>query len=311
MADRIVRVLSPDTNLVASCVVGTELSREARRRHGLAPSSAALLGEGLVAGLLLGSLQKAEATRVNLQVQGDGPGGGFFVDADTAGNVRGYVRHKGVHFPGVERFASIPVLGTAGYVAVLRDVDGEFYRGHVGLETGDLSLDFEGYFATSEQIATTLQLEALAKDGDELGWVGGLLVQALPDGDEGALAAARARLRAGLLHESVLGAGLSPLALCEAVLGGARVDLLADQPALYFCPCSRERVIRALTVLPPADLFEMIHQDERAEVNCDFCGEQYAITRDELQRVLDEVDRRDAEAEAALAGVPTDGTTRH
>jgi molecular chaperone Hsp33 len=306
MADRIVRVLSPAHDLVALCCVGTDLAREARRRHGLAPSSAALLGQGLVAGLLLGSLQKGEATRVNVQVEGDGPGGGFFVDADTTGRVRGYVRHKTVNFPGLDRFHTRPLLGSAGYVSVLRDVDGEFYRGSVALETGDLSRDLEGYFAVSEQVPTTLQLEALPRAGDELGWVGGLLVQALPDGDADALQAARARLHAGLLHESLAGAGLSPFALCEAVLGGDRVELLADLPAAYFCPCTRERVTRALSVLSPADLFEMIHEEGRADVNCDFCGAKYEITRDELQRVLDAVDRHDA-AETARG----DGHTRH
>ena len=56
-----------------------------------------------------------------------------------------------------------------------------------------------GWFASSEQVATALDLCVLP-DGDEpLGDVVGLLVQRLPDGDEQAVEEARARIAEGAL----------------------------------------------------------------------------------------------------------------
>ena len=297
MSDRIVRALLTDSNLLTVACVATQVAREARQRHGLAPSSAALLGEALSAGLMVASLQKAEGTRVNLQVECDGPARGLFVDADPEGRTRGYVRNRTIRFPSTPRFHTAPLLGMTGYVSVLRSVGGEIYRGAVNIETGDLSRDLESYFATSDQTDTAIQLEAIATDGDELGWVGGVLIQRLPDGDAVALARLRERLKFGAIETAVRDGFTTAHALLGALLGEHTSDLIADQAALYHCSCSRERVFRALTVLPNVDLVEMITQEHKAEVDCEFCGQHYDITERELREILDAVDRRDAAQE--------------
>ena len=297
MSDRIVRALLKDANLLAVVCVATEVAREGRRRHGLAPSSAALLGEALSAGLMVASLQKSEQTRINLQVECDGPARGLFVDADPEGRTRGYIRNKTVRFPPEPRFSTAPLLGKTGYVSVLRSVDGELYRGAVGIESGDLSREIEGYFASSDQTDTTLQLEALATGDEELGWVGGVLIQRLPDGDADVLAQLREKLRSGAVEAAVRSGLTTAHALLGEITGGLASDLLADQEVQYFCPCSRERVFRALTVLPNIDLVEMITQEHKALVDCEFCGAHYEVTEAELREILDAVDRRDAAQE--------------
>ncbi len=294
MSDRIVRAIIKDADLTAVCCVATQAAREARRRHGLAPSSAALLGQGLAAGLVVSSLQKAEKTRINLQIECDGPARGLFVDADTSGHARGYIRNKTVHFPSTPRFSGAPLLGRTGYVSVLRDVDGVFYRGSVGIEYSDVSRDLEHYFATSEQVETAAQLDVLAEGDEELGWVGGVLVQKLPEGDHAALERFRSRLRGGVIEETVRAGTTSAYALCEALFGRDQVDILLDTEVSYFCPCTRERVMRALSTLTNVDLAEMITQDHKAVVDCEFCGQHYEITEAELQTVLDRIDARDA-----------------
>jgi molecular chaperone Hsp33 len=294
MSDRIVRALIKDSNLIAVACIGTELTREARRRHGLAPSSAALLGQGLVSGLLVAALQKEEQNRINIQLECDGPARGFFVDANTAGHVRGYIRNKSVNFPLSERFVAKPLLGGKGYLSVLRDLDGQFYRGSVGLDQQNVSLDLEHYFHTSEQVDTTVQIEALPLDSDELGWVGGVLFQRLPDGDSDALAALRSKLRDDAVVKAVKANATSAHALLEHIVPRERMDLLVDHEAQYLCPCSRDRVLRALSTLTNLDIVEMIQQDKKASIDCDFCGQHYEISEEELRAVLDLIDERDA-----------------
>lgn len=289
MTDRLARAMVRDHRLLAVACVATDTAKEARRRHGLGASSAALLGEGLCAGLLMASLQKEQDQHVNLQLGCDGPAGGFFVDAIPSGTVRGYVRHKEVSFPVSERFDTSMMLGKEGYLAVLREREGEFYRGVVALESRDLTLDLEHYFRQSEQTATTLQLECFS-DGDEaLGWVGGVLVQCLPDGDVSALERIRDRLRDGALADAIRAGHRTVHAVLEAVLGADELDLLADQDASFACPCSRQRVLRALGTVNPTELTAMIEEDGKADANCEFCGSQYLITGDELRALHAEV----------------------
>ncbi len=297
MADSIVRGLVRHKELLIVAAEATDAARLARERHGLAPSSSALLGEGLLAGALIAALQKAEGTRLNLQVECDGPAQGLFVDADTFGRVRGYVKNKAVRFPPAPRFSTKPLFGASGFVSVLRDVDGVFYRGAVGLEHRELAQDLEHYFTTSEQLDTAVALEVLADGDEELGWVGGLLVQKLPDASDDALDELRARVRSGALEQAGRGRARSPEALIEALFGPNALEISASREVTYFCPCTRERVLRALQAFPNGDLFEMIHQDKKAEVDCHFCGQHYLVTPEELQRVLDLVDQRDVEEE--------------
>lgn len=285
MPDRIARAMVPGHRLLAVACVATDTARDARRRHDLADSSAAFLGKGLCAGLLLGALQKEETHHVNVQVGCDGPVGGLFVDALPTGQVRGYVREHSVSFPVAARFDDEVMLGREGYVAVLRERDGEFYRGVVDLEHRDLTLALEHYYRQSEQTATTLQLECLAEGEEVLGWVGGVLVQAMPDGDLEALEAVRQRLREGVVEQAVRAGRGSVHALFEALLGDAEIELLADQDAGFACPCSHERVTKALGTVEPDELTAMIEEDGKAEASCEFCGNQYLVTADELREI--------------------------
>jgi molecular chaperone Hsp33 len=313
MSDRIVRGILGGQELLVVVGTGTIAARAARERHGLATSSAQLLGEALLAGAMLAALQKSEGTRVNLQVECDGPARGLLVDADPAGRVRGYVRAKAVRFgQGSGRFDARPLLGSSGYVSVLRDVGGTFYRGAVALERGELSRDLEAYFAQSEQVETALQLEVLGEDGDELGWVGGVMVQRMPAGDPAALEAVRARLHGGAFLAAVEAGARTPEALLEALFGPGALETSEERAVEYACPCSRERVLRALQTFGPGELFDMIHKDGKAEADCEFCGRHYEVSRDELQAILDLLDRADAEAEAAAqAAAPAGKPTLH
>jgi hypothetical protein len=40
----------------------------------------------------------------------------------------------------------------------------------------------------------------------------------------------------------------------------------------------------------------MIQEDKKAAIDCDFCGQHYEISEDELRAVLDLIDERDARA---------------
>lgn len=287
MADRIVRGILRGQDLLVIVATAMESGQEARRRHGLAESSAQLLAEALLAGGMLAALQKSDTTRINLQIECDGPARGVLVDADPQGRVRGYVKSKAIRFTPSPRFDPRALLGSSGYVSVLRDVNGTFYRGSVPVESGDLSLVLESYFAQSEQVETALQLEVLREGDEELSFVGGVLVQRMPGGDGAALEAIRARLRQGAFLEACQQNGArTPEAIIEALFGPDALEATEPRSLEYACPCSRERVLKAIQAFGPAELFEMIHRDGKAEADCDFCGQHYEISREELQLSL-------------------------
>jgi molecular chaperone Hsp33 len=281
MSDRLCRGTFPSRGLRAIFVRVGDTARMARMLHGLYPTSARLFGEALAAGALLGALQK-DGGRVNLQIECDGPIGGLFVDADDAGNVRGYVRHPAVHFPGDPVRGAHAALGGSGFLSVLRDLGGgQHYRSAVQLEAFDLAQDLGRWFDASEQVPTALGLAVTPRKDEPLGEVAGLLVQRLPQGDDAAVEEARRRVAAGALaHAVASGAGAQEV--LRAVAGDG-FDLLADVEVAYRCGCGPERARVAVSALGADGILDVIAKDGRAVITCEFCRTRYVLEEPELR----------------------------
>ncbi len=290
MPDRLVRGIVPG-GLRAVFVRVTDTARIARMLHGLYPTAAHLFAQSMAAGLLVASLQKGRS-RVNVQLECDGPIGGTFVDADGDGNVRGYVRRPQVHFPGDPEVGARAALGGSGFVSVLRDLGGaNFYRGQVELRSLDVARDLERYFVDSEQVATALDLAVVAREGEPLGDAAGLLFQRLPDGEETALETVRTRLRAGAFRDA-LRRGAGPQDAIAAVAAGP-FELLADLEVASRCGCSLERARAAVTVLGREGLEDVLATDREAVITCEFCRERYVIGEPELRDLARRLAERD------------------
>jgi molecular chaperone Hsp33 len=296
MSDRLVRGLMPKQGLRALFVRVTETARIARMLHGLYPTAARLFAEAMAGGLLVASLQK-ERSRVNLQIECDGPIRGLFVDADPDGNVRGYVRAPMVHFPGDPRAGARAALGGSGFLSVLRDLGGaQFYRGQIELKHRELGRDLERYYLESEQVATAIDLAVLPAADEPLGDVVGVLLQRLPDGDDAAVEAARRRIAGGELGAMLArGAGAQDVL---AELGGERLDLFGDLEVAYRCGCSAERARNAVSVLGLEGVEDVLAKEREAVITCEFCRQRYVVTEPELRdmaRRLAERDRAERE----------------
>ncbi len=291
--DRLIRGLLPRDGLrVAFARVG-DTARMARVLHGLYPTSAHVFAQALAAGVLLGALQKDKG-RVNLQLQCDGPIGGLLVDADPDGNVRGYVRHPAVHFPGDPAQAARAALGGSGFLSVLRQQpDGQFYRSAVELAALELVQDLRAWFARSEQVGTALDVVVLPRGEEGAGGragaepladVAGILVQRLPDGDDAALETARSRLAAGALRDA-LAAGGGAQEIVDRLLGPG-FELLADVEVAYRCACSAARARTAVGALGPEGIRELLGKEREAVITCEFCRQRYVVPEAELRDIL-------------------------
>lgn len=286
MSDGLTRALL-EGGLKAVVLVSTQAAREARERHKLAPASAALLAHGLTGGLLLASLQKGD-TRVNLQLECDGPLRGLFVDAGARGDVRGYVKNPDISFelaPGPFQWRG--ALGNAGVLSVLRDLGHHYYRSSIELESMDLALDLNRYFAQSDQVPTRIALGIRQDEGEMLGAVAGVLVQVLPGGDAGALE----RVGAGL-SEQLQGALKqlpSPAAhsLTERLFPNATV--LSNGPVIFRCSCSRARALETIASLGARDIQSIIDTLGSTAISCHFCGTKQEISLVDLLQILEDV----------------------
>lgn len=291
MADELVSGLLKETDLRVVLVTATELARRARELHRSATASSLLMAEALTAGALLASLQKSDS-RVNLQLECDGPLRGLFVDADTTGVLRGYAKNPLVTHMGAEgEYHWRPALGNKGFLSVLRDLGGgEYYRSSVELESFDLTKDLERYFSISDQLPTRVFLTVLPGKGDgapePLGSVAGMLIQPLPDGDREAFRALGDRLAQEFDSTVRAHAGQGTVALLKTLVPQADLEVMSRYPVSFTCSCSKERVKRALLSLGRAELEDILAKEGQAVADCHFCTTHYVVSGDEIRELL-------------------------
>lgn len=292
MADELVSGLLKDVDVRVVLALTSELSRQARATHKSEQASAALLSQGLTAAALMAALQKGD-TRINIQLECDGPLRGFLVDGDTSGLVRGYTKNPHVAHAGAEgEYRWRPVLGNKGYISVLRDIgQGEYYRSSVELERFDFAEDLERYFTISDQVATQLKLEQIATTGngalEPLGIVAGVLLQPLPDGDREAFQALGAEIKQRLREVLQAHAAEGGAAILKALLPGrSGLEIMSRYPLRFACSCSRERVKNALLAMGREQLTDLLEKEGKAEVSCQFCTTQYVIPAEEIREML-------------------------
>lgn len=283
------RALAYDGRVRALAVRLTGTADEARERHGTLPTATAALGRTLAATVLVGSLLKP-GDRVTVQIQGDGPLGQVVADADSAGNVRGYVKNSDVDLP-VNSAGKLDVAGAVGrngYLYVIKDLGlKEPYRGSVPLTSGEIADDFTYYFARSEQTPSAVSLGVLVAPDGSVRSAGGLILQLLPgatDDDVGQVEGQLARLEP---VSQLFDRGLSPEEVVIRALGQEGLtEFVASQEVRFHCDCSRERLERVLVSLGEKELRKLVENEEGTELVCRFCNTSYQFSRKEVSRLL-------------------------
>jgi molecular chaperone Hsp33 len=265
----------------------TNVVREAQARHGCSPTVTAALGRLLTGAALIG-VSLSDRERVTLQVNGTGPARFLVADAMPGGRVRGYPGRARAEVPlnALGKFDVGGVVGR-GSLHVTRIYDtGLPYTSAVPLQTGEIGDDLAYFFANSEQVPSVVAVGVLANPQGVLA-AGGILAQLLPGADaatiEGLETAARSLPQVSALVRS----GTTPEEMVNHVARGLEPRIGLVQPLAFACPCDRTRVIRALVTLGVEQLVEMSNAEEDTEATCDFCGQRYYFSPDEIGEILE------------------------
>lgn len=292
MTNEIVRAITVDGLVKAAAITGRDIVERTRNIHKLLPTATAALGRTLMGASLMGDMLKEEKGALTLQIKGGGPLGTILAVSDHQGNVRGYVQN-----PQVELMEQRPgkldvgrAVGTDGTLTVIKDIGlKEPYVGSIGLFSGEIAEDLAMYFVESEQIPTACALGVLVGLDQSVTAAGGYIIQLLPGAGEELISKIEAGVHSLGPVSSALAGGLDGEGLLRAVLSGFDLDILEKHPVEYRCCCSRERVSRALISMGRKDLSELIREQGRAELTCQFCDRVYRFSGEELKQLLAEM----------------------
>jgi molecular chaperone Hsp33 len=257
-------------------------------KHNYPPVIEKLLAEALTLTALLGSLLKEPQGQLTLQAQTEGGPIDLMVCDYLGGELRGYVRHDAERVADLPRDPALPDLFGKGYLAITFDqpLARERYQGIVPLEGRNLGEAAQSYFAQSEQIPSLVRLAAEKRGGH---WfAGGLLLQHLPEGEEG-----RERLHTRLDHPdwphvAILGGSVKDDELTdpELPLDDLLWRLFHDEDELRTlaatslsrgCRCDPDYVKSVIARFPEDERAAMVGDDGMIRVDCAFCSSSFAF----------------------------------
>ena len=286
--DYIVRATAADHQLRAFAVTSKDIVEKAREIHNTSPVATAAIGRLLTAASIMGSMMKGEKDVLTLQIECGGPIGGITVTADSNADVKGYVNNPNVILPPNAQ-GKLDVSGALGpgFLNVIKDIGlREPYNGQTHLVSGEIAEDLTYYFATSEQVPSSVGLGVLMDKDNHVLQAGGFIIQVMPDTDDEVIDKLEARL--GEVHSvtEMLDKGMTPEDILNYVLEGMDVEILETVPTQYKCDCSFERVSKVIASLGKKELQEMIDDGKPVEVNCQFCGSHYKFDTEQLKEFI-------------------------
>ena len=261
--------------------------------HNYPPAIERLLAEALTLTALLGSLLKEPQGQLTLQAQTEGGIIDLMVCDYLGGELRGYVRHDSERIAAASPEPTLQELFGKGYLAITFDqpLAKERYQGIVPLEGRNLAEAAQSYFGQSEQIPSLVRLAAEKRDGH---WhAGGLLLQHLPEGEEG-----RERLHTRLDHPdwphvAILGGSVKPEELTDPELPLDDLiwrlfheeEELRTLPGVKLnrgCRCDPDYVRSVIARFPADEREAMVGDDGLIRVDCAFCSSSFPIQPEEL-----------------------------
>jgi molecular chaperone Hsp33 len=294
MADRLARVLTADGTVRGVAAVTTDLTDEARTRHGTFPTATAALGRALTSALLLAATGKRDE-RLSLEFSGDGPLRGILAEATPGGTARGFAFRPKTDVP--PRNGKLDVGGAlgAGQLCVMRvPLDGgSMYRSIVPLVSGEIGIDVASYLTQSAQIPSAVGVGVLVGPDGAVMAAGGYLLQGMPGADGDVLDRLAARVEQAPAPSELVRAGHGPVDVLRLLLAGVPSRVLEEYPVRFACRCTPERVRKAIVAMGRDEVAALLDEGKPAEAVCEFCNTTYTVAEADLRELLHAMDAPD------------------
>ncbi len=235
-------------------------------KHDYAPPVRALLGQAMVAALLLSATLKKQG-RLTIQIQGEGPVSFLVVECTSDRTLRGLA-----HAEDDVTTTDLRELVGKGRLAITLEpeAEGDRYQSIVELTGATLAEAIENYLDRSEQLDTRLWLAVDASRA------AGLLIQKLPE--SGRLGDRDAWNRIGQLSATITERELLALPAREIIhrlYHEEDVRVFEPEPVCFRCGCSRERVANMLRTLGHEEVRAIVAEEGSVRVTCEFCNHKY------------------------------------
>lgn len=262
----------------------TSVVEQARRLHGLWPTSCAALGRTLSVTALMGLMQKDENEVVTVTINGGGSIGTILCVGNCNGEVKGFCGDNEIYlkYNDTNKLAVGLCVGKDGYLKVTKNLKlKQQYTSQVALQSGEIGDDFAYYFSVSEQRPTIVSVGVLVDTDYSVTSAGAMIIELLPNHTEEDICYLENLKINPISGELDRNPSLNDY--LNTLFKDAKV--LEEKNVIYKCDCSKERFMRNILALPLKDIEELALEDE-IKIKCEFCNTDYVINKDDINTIL-------------------------
>lgn len=288
MLDYIVRASAAKGMIRAFACTTKGIVEYAKNAHNTSPVVTAALGRLMSAAAMMGSMMKNEEDLLTLKIEGSGPMKAAIATATAKGNVKAYPFVPDVILPpnSKGKLDVAEAIGV-GILSVISDIGlKEPYVGQVELISGEIAEDITYYYATSEQIPSSVALGVLMNKDNTVNSAGGFIIQLMPFCPEEVIEKLESVIPTLAPITALLSEGKTPEEILKLILGDLELEINDKLDISFKCDCSKEKIEKALISIGAKELNEMIDEGKDIEVACHFCSKKYNIGVDELEELL-------------------------
>ena len=288
MSDYIVRASAAKGMIRAFACTTKGIVEYAKNAHNTSPVVTAALGRLMSAAAMMGSMMKNEEDLLTLKIEGSGPMKAAIATATAKGNVKAYPFVPDVILPpnSKGKLDVAEAIGV-GILSVISDIGlKEPYVGQVELISGEIAEDITYYYATSEQIPSSVALGVLMNKDNTVNSAGGFIIQLMPFCPEEVIEKLESIIPTLAPITALLSEGKTPEQILKLILGDLELEINDKLDISFKCDCSKEKIEKALISIGAKELNEMIDEGKDIEGACHFCSKKYNLGVDELEELL-------------------------
>lgn len=289
MRNYVIRAINKNKTIRFFIGQTTDMVQEIRNIHESSATGSAAMGRLATIASMMGLASLQDDQSLTISFDGKGPGGKLVAVANADGFVKVTATNPQADpeskYPGKLDVGSF--VGRDGNLSVVKDLKmKEPYVGLSEIVTGEIAEDMANYFFYSEQTPTAIALGVLVDKDLSIRAAGGKFIQVLPDASEEDLIKLEDAIKGLKPVSELIDGGLSPEEILSRYFSEFETEIIATNEVGLYCDCSRERIETGLESIGKIELENILKEDGKAEVVCDFCKKTYIFNEDDLKNMI-------------------------
>jgi molecular chaperone Hsp33 len=287
--NRLYNFMLEDGQIRGAVIHGTHMIKEMRVNHETGILETLVLGHAYIGISLMTANLKERGDQIAFKIECSGPIKGLSVEANTFGEVRGYLKNNPISIEKpLENFDLAPFFGE-GFLMITRfpQYARQPYVGHIKLKYGSIAKDLAHYFSSSEQAPTAFHLSVKFDPEGNVTGAGGLLLQTMPGTDH-----KRIDQLEHLMHNLYsIGEAFSVNQPAEEYIlqhfHSFSPKVLDSRRIEFFCRCRKAAIGQIIAKLPVETLEDIFHKGPfPVETRCHNCNTVYQFDKGEIEKFL-------------------------